>query len=43
MAVAKGLTLQELDRIIYIHPSLSETIGEAALKANSQALHILNS
>jgi dihydrolipoamide dehydrogenase len=43
MAVAKGLTLEELDGIIYIHPTLSETIGEAALKANDQALHILNS
>ncbi|MGZ5467902.1 MAG: dihydrolipoyl dehydrogenase [Candidatus Aminicenantales bacterium] len=42
MAVARGLTLKELDRIIYIHPSLSEAIGEAALKANSEALHILN-
>jgi dihydrolipoamide dehydrogenase len=43
MAVAKGLTLKELDSIIYIHPTLSETIGEAALKANNAALHILNS
>jgi dihydrolipoamide dehydrogenase len=43
MAVARGLTLKELDRIIYIHPSLSEGIGEAALKANGEALHILNS
>ena len=42
MAVAKGLTLRELDGIIYIHPTLSEAIGEAALKANGQALHILN-
>ena len=42
MAVAKGMTLQELDSIIYIHPTLSETIGEAALKANGEALHILN-
>ncbi len=42
MAVAKGLTLDELDRIIYIHPTLSETIGEAALKAENRALHILN-
>jgi dihydrolipoyl dehydrogenase len=42
MAVAKGLTLKELDSIIYIHPTLSETIGEAALKANNAALHILN-
>ena len=42
MAVAKGMTLQELDSIIYIHPTLSEAIGEAALKANNEALHILN-
>ena len=43
MAVAKGMTLKELDSIIYIHPSLSEAIGEAALKADNEALHILNS
>ncbi|NTU51306.1 MAG: NAD(P)/FAD-dependent oxidoreductase, partial [Candidatus Aminicenantes bacterium] len=43
MAVAKSLTLKELDSIIYIHPTLSETIGESALKANGEALHILNS
>ncbi len=43
MAVAKGMTLKELDSIVYIHPSLSEAIGEAALKANNEALHILNS
>jgi dihydrolipoamide dehydrogenase len=42
MAVAKGLTLKELDGIIYVHPTLSEAIGEAALKANNEALHILN-
>jgi dihydrolipoamide dehydrogenase len=42
MAVAQGMTLRELERIIYIHPSLSEAIGEAALKANNEALHILN-
>jgi dihydrolipoamide dehydrogenase len=37
------MTLKELDSIIYIHPTLSETIGEAALKAHGAALHILNS
>jgi len=42
MAVAKGMTLKDLDNIIYIHPTLSEAIGEAALKANNKALHILN-
>jgi dihydrolipoamide dehydrogenase len=43
MAVAKGMTLKDLEAIIYIHPTLSEAIGEAALKANDEALHILNS
>jgi dihydrolipoamide dehydrogenase len=43
MAVAKGMTLENLDGIIYIHPTLSEAIGEAALKAKNKALHILNS
>jgi len=42
MAVAKGMTLKELDSIIYIHPTLSEAVGEASLKANNEALHILN-
>ena len=43
MAVARGMTLGELDGIIYVHPTLSEAIGEAALKADGRALHILNS
>jgi dihydrolipoamide dehydrogenase len=43
MAVAKRMTLEELAGIVYIHPTLSEAIGEAALKANNEALHILNS
>jgi dihydrolipoamide dehydrogenase len=42
MAVSRGMTLRDLDRIIYIHPSLSEAIGDAALKAKGEALHILN-
>ena len=42
MAVARGLTLRELDGIVYVHPTLSEAIGEAALKADNRALHILN-
>ncbi len=42
MAVAKGMTLEELGSIIYVHPTLSEAIGEAALKAKNKALHILN-
>jgi dihydrolipoamide dehydrogenase len=42
MAVSKGMKLADLASLIYIHPSLSETIGEAALKAKGEALHILN-
>ena len=42
MAVARRLKLKEVDSIIYIHPTLSESIPEAALKANGLALHILN-
>lgn len=43
MAVSRRLKLKDLDSIIYIHPTLSEAIGEAALKADNKALHILNS
>jgi len=42
MAVARSLKLRDLDSIIYIHPTISESIPEAALKANGLALHILN-
>jgi dihydrolipoamide dehydrogenase len=42
MAVSRGLKLAEVASLIYIHPSLSEMIGEAALKAKGEALHILN-
>ena len=42
MAVAKRMKLQEVDSIVYIHPTLSESIPEAALKASGLALHILN-
>jgi dihydrolipoamide dehydrogenase len=43
MAVAKGMKLEDVSSLIYIHPSLSEAVGEAALKAKNEALHILNS
>lgn len=42
MAVSRGMTLKDLDSLIYVHPTLSEAIGEAALKADNRALHILN-
>ncbi|MGA2533454.1 MAG: dihydrolipoyl dehydrogenase [Candidatus Aminicenantales bacterium] len=43
MAVSRGMKLAEVASQIYIHPSLSEAVGEAALKAKNEALHILNS
>jgi len=41
MAVSRGMSLKDIASLIYIHPSLSETVGEAALKAKNEALHIL--
>ncbi|NPV82316.1 MAG: dihydrolipoyl dehydrogenase [Candidatus Aminicenantes bacterium] len=42
LAVSRRLKLKDLDSIIYIHPTISESIPEAALKADGLALHILN-
>ena len=41
-AVAKGLKLRDVGHLIYIHPTLSEAVGEAALKAKNEALHLVN-
>jgi dihydrolipoamide dehydrogenase len=42
LAVRKGLTLQDVSRTIHIHPTVSEALAEAALKAKGLALHALN-
>ncbi|MBN2206040.1 MAG: dihydrolipoyl dehydrogenase [Candidatus Aminicenantes bacterium] len=42
LAVEKGLGLDDIGRTIHIHPTLSETVMEAALKAQDGAFHILN-
>ena len=42
LAISKGMKLEDVASLIYIHPSLSEAVGEAALKAKNEALHILN-
>jgi dihydrolipoamide dehydrogenase len=42
LAVAKKMKIQNIGSLIHIHPTLSEAVGEAALKAKSQALHIIN-
>jgi dihydrolipoamide dehydrogenase len=43
LAVERKMKLQEVASLIHIHPTLSETVGEAALKARNRALHIINS
>ena len=42
LAVSRECTLSEIGGLIHIHPTLSETVGEAALKARGEALHLLN-
>ena len=43
LAVARKLKLRDVGHLIYIHPTVSEAVGEAALKARNEALHLLNS
>lgn len=42
LGVEKGLKLQDISSLFHIHPTLSETVMEAALKAKAEALHVLN-
>jgi len=42
LAVGKKMTLEDVSQSIHIHPTLSEAVMEAALKAQSKAVHILN-
>jgi dihydrolipoamide dehydrogenase len=42
MAVRKGLTLDDIGTTIHVHPTISEGIMEASLKAEGQAVRILN-
>jgi dihydrolipoamide dehydrogenase len=42
LCVEKGLKLQDVSSAYHIHPTLSETVMEAALSAKGEALHILN-
>ncbi len=42
LAIKKGLSIKELADSIHIHPTLSETVMEAALNAEGRAIHILN-
>ena len=42
LCIQKGLKLQDVSSAYHIHPTLSETIMEAALHAKGKALHVLN-
>ena len=42
LALERKMKLQDVASLIHIHPTLSEAVGEAALKAKNQALHIIN-
>ena len=42
LAIQKELKLQDVASTIHIHPTLSESVMEAALKAKNEAIHILN-
>lgn len=42
LAMSKGLRIQDVSSSIHIHPTLSEAVMEAALKAEGKAIHILN-
>ncbi len=43
LCIAKRMSLQEVSSLYHIHPTLSEAVMEAALKAKGEALHVLNS
>jgi dihydrolipoamide dehydrogenase len=42
LCVEKGMKLRDVTSAFHIHPTLSETVMEAALHAKGEALHILN-
>jgi len=42
LALNKKMKLQDISSSVHIHPTISESVGEAALKAKNMAIHILN-
>lgn len=42
LAVRKGLTLEDIGQTVHVHPTISEGIMEASLKAGHKAVRILN-
>lgn len=42
LAMNKGLKVQDVFNSIHVHPTLSEAVMEASMKAKDRALHVLN-
>jgi len=42
LAISRGFRLQDVSSSIHVHPTLSEAVMEAALKAKGAAIHSLN-
>ena len=42
LAIHNGLKLRNLSSAVHIHPTLSEAVMEASLKAKGEAIHMLN-
>lgn len=42
LAIEKELHLKDIASLIHIHPTLSEAVMEAAMKARNEAIHMLN-
>lgn len=42
LCMNKGMKLQDVSTSIHVHPTLSEAVMEAAMKAKGEAIHILN-
>lgn len=42
LAMNKGLSLQDVSTSVHVHPTLSEAVMEASMKAKNAAIHVLN-
>lgn len=42
LAITTGLKIQDVSSSIHVHPTLSESLMEAAMKVKNEALHMLN-
>jgi len=41
VALAGGMSVDDLEKVIFPHPTLSEAVSEAAEDVNSRAIHLL--